>query len=116
MVGIELEIKAIANRLRQPFNRLFSTSLRASNEEAKLADFGYRKVPVEQKEKLVHGVFSSVASNYDIMNDVMSMGIHRLWKCHMINKLDCGMRPNSGKPLQFLDVAGGTGDVAFGLP
>lgn len=115
MVGIKLEIKAIANRLRQPFNRLFSTSLRASNEEAKLADFGYRKVPVEQKEKLVHGVFSSVASNYDIMNDVMSMGIHRLWKCHMINKLDCGMRPNSGKPLQFLDVAGGTGDVAFGL-
>ncbi|GME87023.1 unnamed protein product [Ambrosiozyma monospora] len=49
------------------------------------------------------------------MNDVMSMGIHRLWKKHLIEKLDCGKRPNSQEPLNFLDVAGGTGDIAFGL-
>lgn len=61
------------------------------------------------------GVFSSVASNYDLMNDVMSMGVHRLWKHHFINRLDAGMRPSSSEPLQFLDVAGGTGDIAFGL-
>lgn len=64
---------------------------------------------------MVHDVFSSVASKYDVMNDVMSVGIHRLWKMHFINKLNCGMRPNSGEPLEFLDVAGGTGDIAFGL-
>ncbi|KAG7794862.1 hypothetical protein KL929_004633 [Ogataea haglerorum] len=80
-----------------------------------MTHFGFKTVPQEQKEQLVRGVFSSVASNYDIMNDVMSMGIHRLWKKHLIEKLDCGMRPNSPEPLHFLDVAGGTGDIAFGL-
>lgn len=49
------------------------------------------------------------------MNDVMSMGVHRLWKHHFINRLDAGMRPSSSEPLHFLDVAGGTGDIAFGL-
>lgn len=92
--------------------RFNSTS---SDAAGKYADFGFTKVPEQEKEKLVHGVFSSVASSYDVMNDAMSMGIHRLWKRHLINKLDCGMRPNSGEPLNFLDVAGGTGDIAFGL-
>lgn len=92
-----------------------ATAAPDADKDIKYTNFGYKRVPEEQKEKLVHGVFSSVASSYDVMNDAMSMGIHRLWKCHMINKLDCGMRPNSGKPLQFLDVAGGTGDIAFGL-
>lgn len=49
------------------------------------------------------------------MNDVMSMGVHRLWKHHFIQRLDAGMRPGSTQPLEFLDVAGGTGDIAFGL-
>lgn len=80
----------------------------------KTTHFGYRQIPLEEKEKLVGQVFSSVASKYDLMNDMMSMGIHRLWKNHFINKLDPGMRPG-GKPLEFIDVAGGTGDIAFGL-
>ena len=77
--------------------------------------FGYKTVNRAEKENLVGGVFSSVASNYDLMNDVMSMGVHRLWKHHFINRLDAGMRPSSSEPLHFLDVAGGTGDIAFGL-
>lgn len=87
----------------------------ASPEGPSFTHFGYKTVPSEEKEKLVRGVFSSVASNYDVMNDVMSMGVHRLWKQHLISKLDAGMRPNSKEPLAFLDVAGGTGDIAFGL-
>ncbi|RCK55399.1 2-methoxy-6-polyprenyl-1,4-benzoquinol methylase, mitochondrial [Candida viswanathii] len=77
--------------------------------------FGFKTVNKDDKEKLVGGVFSSVASNYDLMNDVMSMGVHRLWKHHFIERLDAGMRPGSTQPLEFLDVAGGTGDIAFGL-
>lgn len=77
--------------------------------------FGFKTVNALEKEKLVGGVFSSVASNYDLMNDVMSMGVHRLWKNHFIDRLDAGMRPGSSRPLDFLDVAGGTGDIAFGL-
>lgn len=77
--------------------------------------FGFQTVNKDDKEKLVRGVFSSVASSYDVMNDAMSMGVHRLWKHHFINKLDAGMRPGSTRPFDFLDVAGGTGDIAFGL-
>lgn len=55
----------------------------------------------------VRGVFSSVASSYDVMNDAMSLGIHRLWKDHYVSKLD----PHGG--LKCLDVAGGTGDIAM---
>lgn len=69
--------------------------------------FGYRDVAVEEKSSLVRGVFESVAGRYDLMNDLMSGGIHRLWKRAMIDWL----RPRVGQ--QFIDVAGGTGDVAF---
>ncbi|KAG0658998.1 2-hexaprenyl-6-methoxy-1,4-benzoquinone methyltransferase [Rhodotorula mucilaginosa] len=69
--------------------------------------FGYRDVPEPEKENLVRGVFSSVASSYDVMNDAMSFGIHRLWKDHYVSKLD----PQGG--LKCLDVAGGTGDIAM---
>lgn len=68
--------------------------------------FGYKSVPAEQKVAMVADVFHSVAAKYDIMNDVMSMGIHRLWKRFTI---DCsGVRPGQ----QILDLAGGTGDIA----
>lgn len=60
----------------------------------------------------VAGVFSSVASSYDVMNDAMSLGIHRLWKDHFVRSLDPGRRPG-GSPQKILDVAGGTGDIAF---
>ncbi|MEM1375116.1 MAG: bifunctional demethylmenaquinone methyltransferase/2-methoxy-6-polyprenyl-1,4-benzoquinol methylase UbiE [Pseudomonadota bacterium] len=69
--------------------------------------FGNETVPETEKAGRVRGVFSSVASKYDIMNDVMSAGIHRLWKDAMMDWL----APRAGQSL--LDVAGGTGDVAF---
>lgn len=90
----------------------------AASETSKQGDtthFGYRTVNTKDKEKMVREVFSSVASKYDVMNDAMSFGIHRLWKHHFINRLDAGMRPGASRPLDFLDVAGGTGDIAFGL-
>ncbi|MGR3364864.1 MAG: bifunctional demethylmenaquinone methyltransferase/2-methoxy-6-polyprenyl-1,4-benzoquinol methylase UbiE [Maritimibacter harenae] len=73
----------------------------------KTTHFGYRTVDEDQKAGMVHGVFTNVASKYDVMNDVMSMGIHRVWKDAMMDWL----APRPGQKL--LDVAGGTGDVAF---
>src|SRR6202030_4409632 len=72
--------------------------------------FGFRDVPVEDKQTLVNEVFHSVASRYDLMNDLMSMGLHRVWKDIMINTLN---PPKSDAPFALLDVAGGTGDIAF---
>ena len=69
--------------------------------------FGFQTVPEGEKAGMVHGVFSRVASKYDVMNDLMSMGIHRVWKDAMMDWL----APRPGQRL--LDVAGGTGDVAF---
>ena len=69
--------------------------------------FGFQTVPEDEKAGMVHGVFTRVASKYDIMNDVMSGGVHRLWKDAMMDWL----APRPGQRL--LDVAGGTGDVAF---
>lgn len=93
----------------------FLKQLRFKSDGENSTHFGYKTINRDEKEKLVGDVFSSVASSYDIMNDVMSLGIHRVWKRHFINRLDAGMRPGSQKPLNFLDVAGGTGDIAFGL-
>ncbi len=67
----------------------------------------YRHVPPHEKVRLVRGIFDSVASRYDLMNDLMSGGIHRLWKAAMI----AWIRPRPGQ--QLIDVAGGTGDVAL---
>ena len=66
---------------------------------------------------LVGAVFSSVASSYDTMNDLMSLGIHRLWKDYFVRSLDPGLNSNDGerKPQTFLDIAGGTGDIAIRL-
>ncbi len=78
-----------------------------TDNSRKTTHFGYRDIPEEEKAGMVHGVFTNVASKYDIMNDVMSGGIHRIWKDAMMDWL----APRSGQRL--LDVAGGTGDVAF---
>ncbi|WP_341705571.1 bifunctional demethylmenaquinone methyltransferase/2-methoxy-6-polyprenyl-1,4-benzoquinol methylase UbiE [Ferrovibrio sp.] len=69
--------------------------------------FGFRNVPEGDKARLVRGVFESVAGSYDLMNDLMSGGIHRLWKSAMIDWL----APRGA--IRVLDVAGGTGDIAF---
>ncbi len=70
------------------------------------ADFGFRRVPEAAKAPLVRAVFDSVAERYDLMNDLMSAGIHRQWKAEMVRWLN----PRAGQRL--IDVAGGTGDVA----
>ncbi len=70
-------------------------------------DFGFRQVPPTAKTKLVDDVFARVAPRYDLMNDLMSGGVHRLWKRVLIDHLN----PQPG--MRLLDVAGGTGDIAF---
>ena len=77
------------------------------NDDDKTTHFGFETVREDEKAGRVRGVFSSVANKYDIMNDVMSGGIHRLWKDAMMDWL----APRPGQRL--LDVAGGTGDIAF---
>ena len=72
-------------------------------------DFGFRRVAVEEKAKLVRGVFDSVAGKYDLMNDLMSFGIHRLWKRITLSRT--GLRPG----MRALDLAGGTGDLSAGM-
>jgi demethylmenaquinone methyltransferase/2-methoxy-6-polyprenyl-1,4-benzoquinol methylase len=72
--------------------------------------FGFRDVALEDKQTLVNSVFHSVAQRYDLMNDLMSAGLHRVWKDIMINTLD---PPKRDAAFALLDVAGGTGDIAF---
>ncbi|HSC96607.1 MAG TPA: bifunctional demethylmenaquinone methyltransferase/2-methoxy-6-polyprenyl-1,4-benzoquinol methylase UbiE [Burkholderiales bacterium] len=72
----------------------------------KTTDFGYQPVPEEEKAKRVAGVFDSVAPRYDLMNDLMSVGLHRLWKRFAVEA--SGVRPGE----RVLDIAGGTGDLA----
>ena len=72
-----------------------------------MENFGFKKVSKEDKPKLVNEVFDSVAFRYDLMNDLMSVGLHRLWKDSFVDWL----APRKGTHL--LDVAGGTGDIAF---
>ena len=78
-----------------------------TRDAPKETHFGFRTVAEEDKAGLVHGVFSRVASRYDVMNDLMSVGVHRVWKTAMMDWL----APRDGQHL--LDVAGGTGDIAF---
>jgi demethylmenaquinone methyltransferase/2-methoxy-6-polyprenyl-1,4-benzoquinol methylase len=72
--------------------------------------FGFRQVPVDDKQALVDGVFRSVASRYDLMNDLMSGGLHRAWKDALVTAVD---PPKGERPFALLDLAGGTGDIAF---
>lgn len=72
--------------------------------------FGYEKIPSGEKESRVRGVFDAVAGQYDVMNDLMSAGLHRIWKAHMVAALCV---PTTGRCFTLVDVAGGTGDVCF---
>jgi len=108
-------LRASSVRLPASAVKAFSTSSSCcadpsssgSNQKSSQTHFGFQSVPESIKESLVGKVFSSVASSYDVMNDAMSLGVHRLWKDHYVKKLD----PRGG--LQCLDVAGGTGDIAL---
>lgn len=86
-----------------------------SSSSHKKADFGFKDVDASDKEKLVRSVFSSVASKYDVMNDLMSFGIHRIWKDEFVSMIGLGAsaKIDSNYLPRHLDVAGGTGDIAF---
>ncbi len=73
------------------------------------AHFGARQVPLEEKQGLVDDVFHSVARRYDLMNDLMSLGLHRAWKDALVTAVN----PPKSLPFALLDIAGGTGDVAL---
>src|SRR5262249_864671 len=93
------------------------------------SDFGFRRVPLEHKQALVDDVFHSVASRYDLMNDLMSGGLHRAWKDALVTPLNPPRAPPAPgpeanaaakgetkprpRPFALLDLAGGTGDIAF---
>ena len=79
------------------------------SSETHQTHFGSRKVRIDAKQGLVDDVFHKVAGRYDLMNDLMSLGLHRVWKDLLVAKL----RPPRRRPFNHLDVAGGTGDVAF---
>lgn len=78
-----------------------------NNNSQKTTHFGFATVNAEDKAAMVRGVFDNVATRYDLMNDLMSMGVHRLWKSSLIKRL--GPRPD----MKLIDVGGGTGDIAF---
>ena len=80
--------------------------------DAALTDFGFRQVPTGQKQALVRDVFDTVAARYDLMNDLMSGGLHRVWKRRLVEILFLRRSP-SRDIIQMADIAGGTGDIAF---
>jgi len=79
-------------------------------ERGDTTDFGFRDIPLADKQPLVDDVFRSVASRYDLMNDLMSAGLHRAWKDVLVQTVN---PPRDDKPFALLDLAGGTGDVAL---
>ncbi|KAH6865646.1 ubiquinone/menaquinone biosynthesis methyltransferase ubiE [Alternaria rosae] len=114
---------------REPY-RCFSCSVRQAQQSTpppkspqnggssqQTTHFGFETISEALKEQRVGAVFSSVASSYDSMNDFMSLGIHRLWKDHFVRNLNPGLNPLTSPTTQqgmsILDIAGGTGDIAF---
>jgi demethylmenaquinone methyltransferase/2-methoxy-6-polyprenyl-1,4-benzoquinol methylase len=89
---------------------VWSAAMTEKMESLGSAAFGFRQIAAEEKQELVNKVFSQVASRYDQMNDLMSGGLHRLWKDDLAAMLN---PPRGDTGFQVIDVAGGTGDVAF---
>jgi demethylmenaquinone methyltransferase / 2-methoxy-6-polyprenyl-1,4-benzoquinol methylase len=85
------------------------SSDRGQPQDRDTADFGFQEVPRNEKARRVRGVFDSVADKYDLMNDLMSGGVHRLWKQYTLSRT--ALKPG----MRALDVAGGTGDLARGM-
>lgn len=88
-------------------NATRSNTTHKPESEQETVNFGFKEVKKEQKQTEVNKVFTAVADKYDVMNDIMSVGLHRAWKNHLINEIS----PNY--KMKLIDVAGGTGDIAF---
>ena len=100
----------MAQRASRSYGRLMS-STSAKSDQSDTSDtvsFGFKAVPEDARQGLVNDVFSAVAGRYDLMNDLMSGGLHRLWKDDLIAWL---APPKGAQPFQLIDVAGGTGDI-----
>ncbi|XP_004506961.1 2-methoxy-6-polyprenyl-1,4-benzoquinol methylase, mitochondrial isoform X1 [Cicer arietinum] len=100
-----MALRTVTERLGSKLLPALSSTSRPLHSHA--TSFGFKQVHEEEKARLVGDVFTSVAANYDTMNDLMSAGLHRLWKERLVSMLN----PFLG--MKHLDVAGGTGDVAF---
>lgn len=94
-------------RLNNLNSRIILSAIRCQSTDPGTTNFGYKEVKTEQKQAEVNKVFTSVAEKYDVMNDLMSLGLHRAWKNHFISEIS----PNY--QMKLIDVAGGTGDIAF---
>lgn len=111
-------VKPLCNVVMRALRRGFcfrGYPIRHLSSERKVVDFGFQQVKAEEKEGMVAEVFSKVASKYDVMNDFMSFGAHRLWKDDLIRSLGypAARATDAARIPRHLDVAGGTGDVAF---
>jgi len=104
---LQCSITPSSSSLPVLFSTQTTTRTFASYSDDRKTHFGYKDVGEKEKRDAVLNVFHSVADTYDLMNDAMSLGIHRLWKDDFITKLD------PGPTTKLLDVAGGTGDIAF---
>ena len=113
MISSRYIVRRFSTAVQQQASKSLSTSLKQNHSEPRdiqtgsETHFGFTQIPVEEKEQRVGKVFERVASKYDLMNDLMSFGVHRLWKSQFIQRLS----PTS--TMKLLDVAGGTGDIAF---
>ena len=121
-------MRVLASIKRVPFPKQTQTLIAQNNcryfssESDKKIDFGFQTVDYNDKQKKVAEVFSNVADSYDLMNDAMSLGVHRLWKDEFVKQIG-PLKPRkvlddkgvviSSEPLRCLDVAGGTGDISF---
>ena len=117
--GVESGASAAATSLQQLQRRQFSSSNQPVKPyvSGESTHFGFEQVNVQEKEGKVREVFDNVADSYDIMNDVMSAGVHRLWKDYLLEQSQVETLTKAARAaqidFQILDVAGGTGDVSF---
>src|SRR5436309_3338409 len=107
---IDLKSCSRLPQMVQDFKSAALAESRVMDRPDQTTHFGFRDVPLGEKQTLVNEVFHSVAQRYDLMNDLMSVGLHRAWKDIMITALN---PPKTDAPFALLDVAGGTGDIAF---
>ena len=102
--------RTIACAARASLMSAHAYALPDPSDETAQTSFGYREVPEGERQGLVNRVFAEVAERYDLMNDLMSGGLHRLWKDDLVAMLN---PPRGDRPFRLIDVAGGTGDVAM---